>query len=983
MDLATSSTLQTIIDCAKEPQPLSELLAMASKLAGQVVDLGDLEAHFASDLVASDPAYISLAMRLSAWDSADVPPWSPTTGRLTAERRSAIYALLALPHSLATLLDTLTTPGGADESHETVISEKFEPWYGPDRAADRPYYWPAYARYLATVRKFSPAALRSLDRATTEVVERLADPAAAAIPARRGLVVGHVQSGKTANFTGVIAKAVDAGYRLVIVLESSLDLLRNQTQRRIDMELVGKEQISLSPEALEAGLRQDYDDDPDWERLYISYGERPSPPRASSIIRLTTAVEDFKSLRQGIAGLAAPPRRPELRLNAPENLMFAPTHLAVVKKNVSRLNKLRADLATLGSATLRQLPVLVIDDESDQASVNTAKPDPNSKEEKDRVATNRAIVELLKLLPCAQYVGYTATPYANVLIDPTDIHDLFPRDFIISLPTPVGYMGAAAFHNLDESLGEAPATDDSEGNTPKRENTHVRNIWNPDLRDAGALLDAIDSFVLAGMIKHFRDPSELGPFRHHTMLLHESHRRPDHEALAALVRETWDSAGYINGEGLNRLRHLYEVDFAPTMRECGLAVKSPSKFEDIYDTSLGEVLSRVTGDGDPVIVVNLDNEAPDFDKKPIWKMIVGGQKLSRGYTIEGLTVSYFRRKARHAEALMQMGRWFGYRPNYRDLVRLYIGRREQDGRHSLDLYELFGAAVRDEESFREQLARYALSSDGSQPIRPIDVEPLVYQSHPELAPVAKPKRQWSELLSKNLGGEYIESGRATTVRSDQLHNLRLFEALFQENPFSPASLGVATDSRKAAMEAVVSHITATEFIALLEDIRWPKATGGFGVELAYLRGDPHLKAGDPGIDGWFVIAPQQKGSGTGQPWKVGGQLLTVQQRARVGESKQYFNVFSGSSERGIATALVNIPDKYGDVAKATTPMAKEIQETPRHGVCLLYPTRPKGGPVSAIVTPGIAFALPPNGHPKELVFRASTDLLIRTITAAK
>src|ERR1019366_6737934 len=109
---------------------------------------------------------------------------------------------------------------------------------------------------------------------------------------------------------------------------------------------------------------------------------------------------------------------------------------------------------------------------------------------------------------------------------------------------------------------------------------------------------------------------------------------------------------------------------------------------------------------------------PDFYRQPIWKILVGGAKLSRGYTIEGLTVSYFRRRAGTADTLMQMGRWFGFRKGYRDLVRVYIGRAEPAGRGDVDLYEAFEGVCRDEQDFRAQLARYAMPADGSAPLTP-------------------------------------------------------------------------------------------------------------------------------------------------------------------------------------------------------------------------------------------------------------------------
>ena len=156
-----------------------------------------------------------------------------------------------------------------------VVADKFTPWYTEEVRRARNFYWRAYENYLRDVRDFDPVNIETLDDATNQVMERLTNPEQEEVYQAKGIVVGYVQSGKTANFTGVIAKAIDAGYRLIIVMSGTMDLLRNQTQRRIDMELVGKEQIRRHATG-EPDERFDYDDDPDWQTQFISYGGRPS-----------------------------------------------------------------------------------------------------------------------------------------------------------------------------------------------------------------------------------------------------------------------------------------------------------------------------------------------------------------------------------------------------------------------------------------------------------------------------------------------------------------------------------------------------------------------------------------------------------------------------------------------------------------------------------------------------------------------------------
>src|SRR5581483_4366382 len=238
----------------------------------------------------------------------------------------------------------------------------------------------------------------------------------------------------------------------------------------------------------------------------------------------------------------------------------------------------------------------------------------------------------------------------------------------------------------------------------------------------GEMLSALDAFVLSGAIKLYREDNGLGRgfFRHHTMLVHESVKQADHRVLADDIRNVWGSAAYSSPTGLARLRRLFDEDFLPVCSARATEV-FPADFGELK-SYVGEVVSRVTAGGDPVIVVNGDKdiaqEAIDFDKRPVWRVLVGGTKLSRGFTVEGLTVSYYRRKTRQADTLMQMGRWFGFRNGYKDLVRLFIGRAEPDGAKTLDLYEAFEAIVRDEERFREQLRQYSKLVDGRPQITP-------------------------------------------------------------------------------------------------------------------------------------------------------------------------------------------------------------------------------------------------------------------------
>ncbi|MFC7612749.1 Z1 domain-containing protein [Actinokineospora soli] len=560
--------------------------------------------------------------------------------------------------------------------------------------------------YLQTQKGWRAEPITKLDMATTHVVERLIDPSREQAGQTKGLVVGYVQSGKTANFTGVIAKAIDAGYRLIIVMTGTTNILRQQTQRRLDMELVGRENVlrGVDENDPEAAQVIDYLDDEDWiNNRFVCHGIRPSDIGRPDIHRMTTRNFDYRRLQQGRSALEFERRDRTKPLWHPENLFTSDARLVVVKKNSSVLNNLVKDLKNTADR-LEHIPALIIDDESDQASVNTTDPRKFVQEERERTAINRHLSNLLALLPRAQYVGYTATPFANVFIDPTDSQDIFPKDYLISLERPDGYMGAEDFHDLDLSLPEAERT-----YANSKEKAHLRLLEDGD--EERQLQSALDSFVLSAAVKLYREAHGAHRFKHHTMLVHETARTAVQRSRAEKIQELWSTSAYFSSAAQGRLRALFEDDFRPVSEALNLGDPIPT-FEDVAPY-VGVAARRIAPNGNPVLVVNSDKdiEQPelDFDKRAVWSVLVGGNKLARGFTVEGLTITYYSRTVGHAEALMQMGRWFGFRRGYRDLVRVFITPKVRDA---------FEAACRDEEHFRGELRQYATMVDGRPKITP-------------------------------------------------------------------------------------------------------------------------------------------------------------------------------------------------------------------------------------------------------------------------
>jgi hypothetical protein len=892
--------------------------------------------------------------RLIYWDFHEPPNgangWVEGTARNTSERRDLVLHLLDLSDETERISHRF--PVAAIEP-PIVIAEEHQPWW-PDPV--QPFYWNRYASYLRDKRGYQATDVVLLDDATTQVISRLSSPQRAEAFQAKGLVVGYVQSGKTANFTGVMAKAIDAGYRLLIVLSGTQNMLREQTQRRIDMELVGKEGIRPhnNPDPI-----HDYSNDPAWEDAFVEYGGRPKDLGGTGIIRLTQAKQDFKLLEAGITHLLdLEEEKDQNHLDKPinhlNNLKRSNARIIVAKKNSTVLRKLVTNLAALPESVRSQLPALLIDDESDQASVNTIKPDYKwfKREKQKRTAINQRLSSILELLPRCQYVGYTATPFANVFIDPDDGADIFPKDFIISLTQPQHYMGAADFHDLD-LFSPDPA------HTLTNEEAHVRSVTRVPGDDDLDLQAAIDMFVLTGAIKLFRENNGgSGDWRHHTMLVHESVRVADHDILATRLRDLWQHSGYSSGPGLTRLQQLFKSDLKPVSSDRNGGSPMPKQFDDLL-LYLGSAIQMIEdgGDDEVVLVVNGNRgDQPDFDKHRVWKIIVGGAKLSRGYTIEGLTISWFRRRSKYQDTIMQMGRWFGYRPGYRDLVRLYIGRHEPYGKNRhMDLYEAFEAICRDEEAFRIELRRY-MKFGG---IRPGQIPPLVQNTHPELMPVARNKMWNATIKSRNFGWKWIERTLVSYESTDLAHNARLIDDLLTGKTSTTFDARISVDAAGTqSITATAWTVNAEELLQMLTQYRWTKAhrTTLLQLELDFLRN----KHGDPEIDDWVVLAPIL-GTINNGTHPIDGHAIPLIRRSV--NQHDRIKVMTTPKDRALAEIVTKKRDDVG-----TLPVPPELISD-RRGAMLLYPIKATNldtepdGPVM-----GLALIPPTNRLPRQTRF---------------
>jgi hypothetical protein len=859
-------------------------------------DLDVSEARLREYLACSglnDKLRIDLHLNLLKWDNASVEdnPWTDGTCPNTEHRRSQVIKSLELDAETAAEIDKQFPIAKGDGT--TVIAGPWDPWYTPGIQRERVFYWDHYVEYLRTRRCWDAEAIANLGTATTHVVERLIDPSRAEAGQTKGLVVGYVQSGKTANFTGVIAKAIDAGYRLIIVLTGTTNLLREQTQRRLDMELVGRENVLRGINEADPGAAQliDYIDDEDWiNNRFVSYGVRPSDIGRPDIHRMTTRNFDYRRLQQGLPALEFERRDRTKPLWHPENLFTSDARLIIVKKNSSVLNNLVKDLKN-NADKLDDIPTLIIDDESDQASVNTTDPRKWVEEKKKRTAINKHLSNLLKMLPRAQYVGYTATPFANVFVDPSDAKDIFPKDYLISLQRPAGYMGAEDFHDLDLAIPESEKTFAN-----SKEKAHLRLVGEKD--EESELRWALDSFVLAGAIKLYREARGSSQFNHHTMLVHETMRTAVQRTRAEAIQDFWHSGGYLSGGAYGRLRGLFEDDFAPVTSALELGDPLPMSFEELVPY-LGAVARRIAPNGNPVLVVNSDKdieqEELDFDKRPVWRVLVGGNKLARGFTVEGLTVTYYSREVGHAEALMQMGRWFGFRHGYRDLVRLFITPKVRDA---------FEAACRDEEYFRDELRQYATMVDGRPMVTPEDIPPLVVRHG--LRPTAANKMYNARLVEKRTRTKEPSSGYPNLNDQDALdHNIHACVPLFK------AAQRRVTLTGSRTFEAYIGEVTQQEMVDVLRDLKW-STPETFAPDLAWIASLP-----EDVIDRWDIMIPQQK---SGTRVNLGGiGEFTVH-----GRKVERENRIRGNSESAHREAITEFPGR-----------------TPTSGCAILYPVMDK------------------------------------------
>lgn len=501
-----------------------------------------------------------------------------------------------------------------------TIGNRDKYWWSSERKQSvETYYWSRYKEYLST--RLNSDVVQTIDHDTDIVMDNIEDPNIATFN-RYGMVVGHVQSGKTGNYSALVCKAADAGYKFIVVIAGGVNNLRDQTQARLNEYFVGQDmgvQVGVGKGALN---------------------------RTKLPISLTTKEKDFNKQdadtnSQGI------------------NLdNISVPILLVIKKNTKTLANVISWLQSQYANQIGQHAMLLIDDESDYASINT-------KKEEDPTTINKRIRKLLGLFQKSVYVAYTATPYANIFIDHQVGHDelgqdLFPKDFIYALNAPTNYFGAEKIF-LNGGGEHLIAINDYLTVFPAKHKKDLLVIELPK-----SLKVAIRHFVLNVAIRSLRGQAS----EHNSMLVHATRFTMVHQKIAGLIEKYVDEIKKpILAYGL--------LENALTASSMVVEVKETFD-EHLSNTEVSwqEVIQMLTKVIETVVVreVHQSTSVPLVYRNDIQTnaIVVGGTSLSRGFTLEGLSISYFLRNTVFYDTLMQMGRWFGYRIGYEDLCKIFL-----------------------------------------------------------------------------------------------------------------------------------------------------------------------------------------------------------------------------------------------------------------------------------------------------------------------
>lgn len=598
-------------------------------------------------------------------------------------------------------------------------------------------YWNDYEQQLIA-ENWGPHVVNTMGDVTGKILGLLKNPEDSGAWKRRGLVIGHVQSGKTANYIGLISKAADAGYKFIIVIAGIHNNLRTQTQQRVDEGFIGR------------------NSDPNRRGKLLGVGLLH--PNRNFPATLTSTDKDFNKHTADQVGN--------------DLQVYKQPVVVVIKKNVTTLKNLYTWLKewnTRESADkIDNIPMLMIDDEADNASINTKKAD------LDPTATNREIRKILSLFRKSCYVGYTATPFANIFINPDTEnemleHDLFPRDFIYCLDAPTNYFGPQKIFLDDESSeGILETIDDAEDIIPlKHKKDHIVSALPLSLKQA------IHAFIVGKAIRIVREHRN----KHASMMVNASRfvdvQRQIREHISLYLKEMKNAVMFnyalpeakaLQDAHMKALREIYDKEFA------GSAESWPDIQKVLFEAVDAVKIFVINSKSDEA----LDYRRAEESGKSLTALAIGGLSLSRGLTLEGLMVSYMYRNTKMYDTLMQMGRWFGYRGGYEDLCRVWLTPESQGH------YSHIAEATEELRQQIKQMRRDRLS--------PIDFG-LYVRAHPDtLLVTALNKMRDAERrpFKINLSGTLTETFIVPSDTGVTRENQELMKKLFSDLSQHPA-----------------------------------------------------------------------------------------------------------------------------------------------------------------------------------------------------
>ena len=816
------------------------------------------------------------------------------------------------------------------------------PWLPTKRATIDWDFWRRYHDYLTDQKGWSPQVVTKLDVLTDQVLDRLEDPDRLGAWDRRGLVVGQVQSGKTSHYTGLICKAVDAGYKFIVVLAGVHNSLRSQTQLRLDEGFLGVDtQIERA-----------------WKKNTNKIGAGLLSSKSLHVAYLTNSADkgDFK---KSVANQIGIPLGSQIPI------------LLVVKKNVGVLKNLIIWLENQANARddqgrpfFTEFPLLLLDDEADFASVNTKAtalgPDGLPLSEQDAAATNARIRTLLKMFARSIYVGYTATPFANIFIHP-DVNattlgrDLFPKHFIFNLPAPSNYIGPIQVFGLGEETDRVvdqeglPITriidDYKDEFPPQHDKYHTPRMLPPSLRLA------IRVFVLGCATRAARGQGS----EHKSMLVHVTRFVNVQDATAQLIED--EIKGLQNrllfGDGgrtdsvLDELRDIWESDMMPTTSSVGQLLNDPR----LKLLTWAEIEPFLKAEASKISVKKINGTAQDVldyygNPEGISVIAVGGDKLSRGLTLEGLSVSYYLRASKMYDTLMQMGRWFGYRPGYADLCRLYT---------TDDLVSWYRHITIASEELRADFDEMVRAG------RTPEEFGLKVRTHPGgMVVTGAGKLRNYTAMRVSFSGRLIESYKISSNRATQQANLLAVTRFV-------ASLG--PPAKKVSNHHMWTEVSGGDLITFLRElVGYPGmldfAPGRLADFISNLQEDGEL-------DEWSVclmniddrkdttIAGQSVGfSGRSLKWLESQQLLEVGQRHIISQEHEWLDISEADKTVARSRWRDKAPNDKEEPKTLSGKWARGVR-SPKGGLLLIYLFNPKqdGLPKDQTDIPYVGYAL--------------------------